>query len=126
MRDHQIITTQEAGLEGFWIHRVLEGEALLRTLMAHKRGEPRVCAMIRAPSPEEEDLRRFCHERKALTDERVAHVNRIKGLLFSQGIANYEPLRKDRRIRLEELRTGDGRILPSAYEGSDLPRVGPA
>ena len=42
---------------------------------------------------------------------RVAHVNRIKGLLFSQGI-RYEPLRRDRRARLEELRTGDGRVLP--------------
>jgi transposase len=69
---HQIITIQEAGLDGFWIHRVLEGEgfeshvvdpasiaisrrrrraktdridgeALLRGLMAYKRGEPRVC-----------------------------------------------------------------------------------
>jgi transposase len=45
--------------------------------------------------------------------ERVAHVNRIKGLLFSQGITNYEPLLKDRRQLLEELRTGDGRALPA-------------
>src|SRR6516225_971717 len=34
-----------------------------------------------------------------------------KGLLFSQRI-RYEPLRHDRRARLEELRTGDGRVLP--------------
>jgi len=137
-----IITIQEAGLDGFWIHRVLEkegieshvvdpasiatsrrrrraktdridGETLLRTLLAYKRGEPRVCAMVRAPSPEEEDHRRICRERKALIVERVAHVNRIKGLLFSQGIRNYEPLRKDRRQRLGELRTGDGRALPA-------------
>ena len=53
--------------------------------------------MVRVPSPEEEDRRRVCRERKALISERVAHVNRIKGLLFSQGIASYEPLRKDRR-----------------------------
>lgn len=115
--DYPILTLQEAGLDGFWIHRVLEkegieshivdpasiavsrrrrraktdridGEALLRTLMAYKRGEPRVCAMVRAPSPQEEDHRRLCRERKALTNERVAHVNRIKGLLFSQGITN--------------------------------------
>ena len=140
-KDHSIVTLQEAGLDGFWIHRVLEkegieshvvdpasiaisrrrrrvktdridGEALLRTLMAYKRGEPRVCAMVRAPSPEEEDRRRICREHKALINERVAHVNRIKGLLFSQGITRYEPLRRDRRQRLEELRTGDGRALP--------------
>jgi len=138
---YPIVSIQEAGLDGFWIHRVLEkegieshvvdpasiatsrrrrraktdridGEALLRTLLAYMRGEPRVCAMVHAPSPEEEDRRRICRERKALIVERVAHVNRVKGLLFSQGISDYEPLRKDRRARLAELRTGDGRALP--------------
>jgi transposase len=33
-------------------------------------------------------------------------------LLFCQGITGYEPLRRNRRERLEELRTGDGRPLP--------------
>src|SRR3954447_21040783 len=136
-----VVTIQEAGLDGFWIHRLLErkgieswvvdpasiltsrrrrraktdridGETLVRTLLAHKRGEPRVCAMVHAPTPEDEDRRRLCRERKVLTAERIAHVNRIKGLLFSQGIRDYEPLRRDRRARLEELRTGDGRCLP--------------
>ena len=136
-----IVVIQEAGLDGFWLHRLLEregieshvvdpasiatsrrrrraktdridGEALLRALLAHKRGEPRVCAMAKAPTPEEEDQRRLCRERKVLIAERVEHVNRIKGLLFSQGISDYEPLRRDRRQRLEELTTGDGRPLP--------------
>ena len=44
--------------------------------------------------------------------ERVRHVNRVKGLLFSQGISGYEPLRRDRRRRLDTLQTGDGRLLP--------------
>ena len=150
-----IIALQEAGLDGFWVHRVLEragiesyvvdaasiltsrrrrraktdridGEALLRTLLAHKRGEPRVCAMVRAPSPEEEDRRRLCRERRTLVAERVAHVNRIKGLLFAQGICDYEPLRSDRRQRLEALRTGDGRPLPpylKAQIGRELDRL---
>jgi hypothetical protein len=34
--------------------------------------------------------------------ERIEHVNRIKGLLFAQGIFDYEPLRKGRRGRLAE------------------------
>ena len=184
-----IIVIQEAGLDGFWIHRVLQaegieshvvdpasiatsrrrrraktdkldGEALLRALLAYKRGEPRVCAMLRAPTPEEEDRRRIVRERKpltnerirhvnrvkgllfgqsvsgsrvcamlraptpeeedrrrivrerkALTNERIRHVNRVKGLLFGQGVSGYEPLRSDRRKRLEELKTGDGRLL---------------
>ncbi len=75
-----VIVIQEAGLDGFWIHRVLEaegiesyvvdpasiatsrrrrraktdkidGEALVRALLAYKRGEPRVCAMLRVPTP---------------------------------------------------------------------------
>lgn len=111
-----VVTIQEAGLDGFWIHRVLEregieswvvdpasiltsrrrrraktdridGETLVRTLLAYKRGEPRVCAMLQAPTPEDEDRRRLCRERKVLTAERIAHVNRIKGLLFAQGSA---------------------------------------
>ncbi len=136
-----LIVIQEAGLDGFWIHRVLQsegieshvvdpasiatsrrrrraktdridGEALVRALLAYKRGEPRVCAMVKAPTPEEEDRRRVCRERKVLIAERVQHVNRVKGLLFCQGITGYEPLRRDRRERLEELQTGDSRPLP--------------
>ncbi len=136
-----IVSIQEAGHDGFWLHRLLQsegveshvvdpasiatsrrrrraktdrldGEALLRALMAFKRGEPRVCAMAVPPSPEEEDWRRLGRERKTLVAERVQHVNRIKGLLFSQGISGYEPLDKDRRQRLAELTTGDGRPLP--------------
>lgn len=140
-RHFPIIVIQEAGLDGFWIHRALEkqgveshvvdpasiatsrrrrraktdrldGETLVRALLAFKRGEPRVCAMVKAPRPEDEDRRRITRERKVLICERVEHVNRIKGLFFAQGIRGYEPLRRDRRTRLEELRTGDGRDLP--------------
>jgi transposase len=150
-----IIVIQEAGLDGFWIHRVLQaegieshvvdpasiaisrrrrraktdkidGEALVRAVLAYKRGEPRVCAMVRVPTPEEEDRRRISRERKALTNERVRHVNRIKGLLFGQGVSGYEPMRRDRRKRLEELQTGDGRSLSAhlkAQIGRELDRL---
>ena len=140
-KSFHVIAIQEAGLDGFWLHRLLQsegveshvvdpasiatsrrrrraktdkidGEALVRALLAYKRGEPRVCAMVRAPTPEDEDSRRLCRERKTLTNERVQHVNRIKGLLFSQGISSYEPLRRNRRQRLDELKTGDARPLP--------------
>lgn len=90
----------------------IDGEALLRALMAYKRGEPRVCAMVRAPTPRDEDRRRLIRERKTLVAERTLHVNRIKGLLFSQGIGNYDPRCRDRRTRLTSLVTGDGRPLP--------------
>jgi transposase len=82
--------------------------------------------MVKAPTPEEEDRRRLCRERKVLIAERVEHVNRIKGLLFSQGVSGYEPLRRDRRQRLAELKTGDGRALPEhlkAQIGRELARL---
>jgi transposase len=152
---YPIITIQEAGLDGFWLHRVLQqegleshvvdpasiatsrrrrraktdrldGEALLRALLAYKRGEPRVCAMVAAPSPDEEDRRRLCRERRTLIAERIEHVNRIKGLLFAQGIFGYAPLRRDRRGRLEALRTGDGRAVPPHLKmqiGRELDRL---
>ena len=152
---YPVVVIQEAGLDGFWIHRALEandieshvvdpasiavsrrhrraktdkidGEALVRTLLAYKRGEARVCAMVTVPSPEDEDRRRICRERKVLVAERVEHGNRIKGLLFAQGVGDYEPLRRDRRERLEELRTGDGRPLPpllKAQIGRELDRL---
>ena len=68
--------------------------------------------MVKAPTTEEEDRRRLSRERKMLIGERVEHVNRIKGLLFCQGVSDYEPLRRNRRQRLDELKTGDGRALP--------------
>jgi error-prone DNA polymerase len=67
-----------------------EGEVV--HLVAHRltdlSGElASICAMVRVPAPEEEDRRRISRERKALTTERVRHVNRIKGLLFGQGVS---------------------------------------
>jgi transposase len=55
----------------------LDGDTLVRTLLAYKRGEPRVCAMVRAPTPEEEDRRRLSRERRVLLKERVQHSNRV-------------------------------------------------
>src|SRR6202047_1011022 len=110
----RVVATQEVGLDGFWIHRLLEangveshvvdpasiavprrhrraktdaidGETLLRTLMAWQRGEPRVCAMTVPPSPSEEDCRRVSRERAALLRERIRHTNRIRGLRSAKG-----------------------------------------
>ena len=68
--------------------------------------------MVEPPSPEAEDRRRLTRERGTLLKERIQHTNRIRGLLFGQGITDYDPLRKDRRSRLSQLTTGDGRPLP--------------
>jgi transposase len=143
----QVVVIQEAGLDGFWLHRLLEaneieshvvdpasiavdrrhrraktdvidGEMLLRTLMAWARGERRVCSMVRPPSPDEEDRRRLTRERGTLLNERTRPTNRIKGLLAGQGITDYDPRRKDRLARLDALRTGDGRRLPERLKAA--------
>ena len=90
----------------------IDGETLLRTLMAWARGERRVCSMVRAPSREDEDRRRLTRERGTLLKERIQHTNRVRGLLSGQGVQDYDPLRRDRFEQLEALRTGDGRDLP--------------
>jgi transposase len=151
----RIVTIQEAGFDGFWIDRLLQaesieshvvdaasvavprrrrraktdkidGELLLRTLLAWLRGEPRVCSMVVPPSPDEEDRRWLSRERDILVEERTAHTNRIAGLLATQGIRGYRPLRRDCRARLEELETGDGRPLPQRLKaeiGRELDRL---
>ena len=68
--------------------------------------------MVVPPTPGQEDRRRISHERAILMRERIRHVNRMKGLLAGQGIADYDPLSKDRRARLETMETGDGQSLP--------------
>jgi transposase len=90
----------------------LDAAMLLRALVAWCRGDQAACRMVQVPSVEREDARRTHRERQRLIAERVQHVNRIKGLLATQGIYHYQPLRRDRWERLDALRTGDGRELP--------------
>ncbi|MFQ5766172.1 MAG: IS110 family transposase [Rhodospirillales bacterium] len=154
-RPVEMVSCYEAGYDGFWLHRLLQAHGvhnhvfdpasvqvnrrarraktdridvrgLLRALMAHARGEPKVVSVVRAPSVAEEDARRLHRERHRLVGERVSHVNRIKGLCASQGIYDYQPLRRDRHDRLAGLRTGDGRALPArlaAEIGRELKRL---
>src|SRR5262249_47713520 len=117
-RTVEVISCYEAGYDGFWLHRLLEAhgvrshvldpasllvnrrarraktdridvERMLRALGRYLRGEPDACSVVRVPS---EDARRLHRERHRLIQERVQHVNRIKGLCATQGIYDYEPL----------------------------------
>jgi transposase len=100
----------------------IDGETLLRTLQAWKRREPRVCANAVPLTPEEEDRWRVCRERAILLREWIRHTNRIKGLLDGQGITEFNPLHKDRRQLLDDVRTGDGRPPPHQLRTEILPR----
>jgi transposase len=144
-RPIEVMSCYEAGYDGFWLHRVLQAygihnhvldpaslqvnlrarraktdridaDRMVRALIRYLRGEPDACSVVRVPSVEQEDARRLHRERRRLIAERVQHVNRIKGLCATQGIYNFAPLRKDRLARLDGLRTGDGRALPTGLK----------
>jgi transposase len=120
----RVASCYEAGYDGFWLHRLLlaagimnfvfdaasipveqrgrraktdriDGELLLRTLMAYLRGEPRVVRIVQVPTVEQEDARRASRERERLVKEQTAHSNRIKALLRLQGMAVGYPRRRD-------------------------------
>ena len=137
----KVLSCYEAGYDGFWLHRVLaeagignhvidpaslqvnrrarraktdriDALGMLRALMAFERGEEQVFSVVRVPSVEEEDARRVHRERERLIKERIQHVNRVKGLLATQGIYDYEPLRRHMYERFEALMTAMGTPLP--------------
>ena len=83
---------------------------LVRALIAIDRGDRHVCAIVNVPSIEEEDARRSHRERQRLIRERTAHINRIKGLLFAQGVRGVEPGRR-KRLDFSLLCTGEGHPL---------------
>ncbi len=137
----KVLSCYEAGYDGFWLHRILaeagiinyvidpaslqvnrrarraktdriDALGMVRALMAFERGEEQVFSVVRVPSVEGEDARRVHRERERLIKERIQHVNRIKGLLATQGIYDYEPMRRHRRERFEALTTAMGTPLP--------------
>ena len=140
-RTPKVTLCYEAGYDGSWLARFLEQrgieclvmepaslqvnrrarrvktdridvESILHTLIAWCRGERHVCSMVVIPSAEEEDVRRSHRERDRLVRERTAHINRIKGLLFGQGIRGINVKRDYKTLTPAALVTGDGRPLP--------------
>jgi transposase len=136
-----VASCYEAGYDGFWLHRLLlaagitnyvfdpasiavdqrarrvktdriDGEKMLRTLMAYLRGEPRVVRIVRVPAAEQEDARRASRERGRLIKEQTAHTNRIKALLRLLGMAVGNPRRRDWLIWLAAQRDWQGQAVP--------------
>ena len=122
----------EAGRDGHWLYRALKlagydvyeidpasvavdrraGRAksdgvdvdqLVRTLARLARGERDACRVVEVPTVEEEDAKRPPREYERLVRERTSHGNRVKGLLFAQGVGDFDPMKKDRLARLAEL-----------------------
>jgi transposase len=137
--DAPVLSCYEAGREGFWLHRwaVAQGwtnlvvdsssievnrrarraktdgldlAGLLRLLDRHAQGEDRVWRVVRVPSEDEEDARQLHRLRETLQQERTRMINRLRGLLTTQGVE--VPLHGDFVERLATVRRWDGTPVP--------------
>jgi transposase len=138
--DAAVKSCYEAGRDGFWLHRYLTAqsidnvvvdsssievnrrkrrtktdrldvEKLLSMLIRYAFGEEKVWSVVNVPSVEAEDRRHLHRQLGKFKADRTRHVNRIKGLLASQGVrlsvgAHFLE-------RLEQVRLWDGAPLAS-------------
>lgn len=134
----QVLICQEAGRDGFWLHRLLtdagmtsivvdsssievnrrarraktdrlDALKLLQMLMRHARGE-KVWSVVRVPTVEEEDARVIHREREMLIRECQRESNRIRSALAVHGVkAQSTPME---RVPLDALLAANGKPLP--------------
>jgi transposase len=138
--DAPVRSCYEAGRDGFWLHRHLtatgvdngvvdsasievnrrqrraktdrlDAGKLLNLLLRYHGGERTVWSIVRVPSAVDEDARQLHRDLQDLKDERTLHVNRIKGLLVSQGLAAPE-VNKQFEEWLGNTRLWDGSAVP--------------
>ena len=144
----RVVSCFEAGRDGFWLHRFFEhigvesyvvdpasievsrrgrrvktdgvdADGLVRRLVRFDEGERKVWSVVRVPSTEEEDARHLHRQLGSLRQEKTRLVNRIKGLLASQGLDG-RPQRKDFAAWLEQARLWDGSALPEGLRSRVL------
>jgi transposase len=138
--DAPVSSCYEAGREGFWLHRWLVAHGvsnhvidsssievnrrarraktdrldlggLLNLLARHHQGDARVWRVVRVPSVEEEDARQLHRTRETVQQDRNRLINRLKGLLITQGLAL--PIDAAFLTHLETVRRWDGTPLPA-------------
>ncbi len=134
-----VVSCYEAGREGFWLHRFLQGQGitnhvvdssaievnrrrrraksdgldvrkLLSMLMRYAQGERQVWQVVKAPSVEAEDQRHLHRDLETLKQERASTTTRIQGLLSSQGLRVTSLTQLPEQ--LEALRLWDGSPMP--------------
>lgn len=135
-----VVSCYEAGRDGFWLDRWLKSEGignlvvdssslevnrrarrvktdridagkLLSMLLRYEAGERRVWSVVRVPSQVQEDARHLHRELRTLKKERTRLINRIKGLLATQGVERAMN-RQGLLQPLEQMRMWDGSPLP--------------
>jgi transposase len=139
----QVVSCYEAGRDGFWLDRYLWSEGienvivdaasievnrrarraktdrldlgkLLSMLIRSHSGEPKVWHVVQVPSLEQEDRRQLHRELLQLKQERTQHVNRLKGLLVSQGVRLV--VKPDFLRQVENVRLWDSSPLPPSLK----------
>ena len=139
--DCPVVSCYEAGRDGFWLHRCLvahgvqnlvvdsssievnrrqrraksdrlDVEKLLSMLLRYVSGETKLWSVVQVPTPAEEEARQLHRELLTLQHQATEHINRIKGLLATCGLA----LEIDRHFpkKLKELKQWNGTPLPEA------------
>ena len=134
----RVMSCYEAGRDGFWLHRYLlaggvensvvdsasikvdrrakraktdrlDLAELLSMLIRSDWGEKKVWSVVHVPSVEAEDKRHLHRHLGTLKVDRTRHINRIKGLLVSQGVRL--AVEADFLSQLEQVRLWDGQSL---------------
>jgi len=140
-KETAVLSCYEAGRDGFWLHRYLEAQGinnlvvdsasievnrryrraktdrldvgkLLNMLVRYDQGETRVWSVVHVPKLEEEDQRQLHRELMSLKREQTHHINRIKGLLSTQGIVLEVKTRFVEELQRAQL--WDGSCVPPA------------
>jgi transposase len=135
----RVLSCYEAGRDGFWLHRCLVSQGienlvvdsasievnrrakraktdrldvgkLARMLVRYDSGEKKVWSVVHVPSVAAEDRRHLHRELATLKADRTRHINRIKGLLATQGVRM--PVQTDFLVRLDKVRLWDGSGVP--------------
>jgi len=131
------------GRDGFWLHRYLEAKGvnnavvdsasievnrrfrraktdrldvgkLLNMLVRYQQGEAKVWSVVHVPSVTEEDQRQLHRELLALKREQTHHINRMKGVLASQGVVM--EVKTDFLEQLDAVRLWDGSSIPPGLQ----------
>jgi len=134
-----VVSCYEAGREGFWLHRCLQGHGitnhvvdsssievnrrrrraksdgldvrkLLSMLLRYAHGERQVWQVVKVPSVEAEDHRHLHRDLETLKQERASTMTRIEGLLSSQGLRVTSLTKLPEQ--LDALRLWDGSPMP--------------
>jgi transposase len=89
----------------------LDAAKLLSMLMRYHGGEKGLWSVVHVPTTRQEDARHLQREIRTLKKEQTRVINRVKGLLASQGVA-IKSSRGGVLTSLEDIRIWDGSPLP--------------